>query len=75
MKRQTLMCALGLLRQRCGHKALLDGRLLREHRPLRDPSSSATQHSTSAQVPRLWSRTEKQIGQMVKRVGALCDFM
>ena len=42
MKRQTLVHALGLLRQRAGHKALMDARLLREHRPLRDTSSSAT---------------------------------
>lgn len=40
-----------LLRQRAGHKVLMGARLLREHRPLRDASSSATapmsqQHSS-----------------------------
>lgn len=42
MKRQAVMHAPGLLRQRAGHKVLMDARLLREHRPLRDTSSSAT---------------------------------
>lgn len=36
------MYALGLLRQRASHKVLMDARLLREHRPPRDTSSSAT---------------------------------
>lgn len=50
MKRHTLVCALGVLRQRSGHKALMDGRLLGEHRPLRDTSSTAAAASTSLQL-------------------------
>lgn len=51
MKRQTLVCALGLLRQRSGHKALMDGRLLGEHRPLRDTSSAAAAPTSLQQGP------------------------
>lgn len=40
MKMQAVMHAPRLLRQRAGHKVLMDAKLLREHRPLRDVSSA-----------------------------------
>lgn len=77
MKRQTLVHALGLLRQGAGHKALMDAGLLREHRPLRDTSSSATAPMSQQHGPynRCHNPGVRQMGQMVKRMGALCVFM
>lgn len=40
MKKQALLRVLGQLKQRESHKVLMDAKLLREHRPLRDTSSS-----------------------------------
>lgn len=79
MKRQAVMHTPRLLRQRAGHKVLMDARLLRGHRTLRDTSSSATapmsqQHRslTGATTPDFYRNI---IEQMVKRVEALYVFM
>lgn len=72
MKRQTLVHALGLLRQRAGHKALMDAMLLREHRET--PHHQQQQHGlyclTGATTSESVGKTNGTDG--VKRERTLC---